>query len=241
MNLLQHVDPKTGRRRRVFWLLLTEGRRLQVDQEEAGCILARSSLRNGKFQMEVKVQLGGVEATIVVANAQEAADVLRSIAGLTTLADSKSSRATEISVANEDGVKITTQGLDARTFKDRLNDALKLLKGSLAANVLLVLSKNDEFTHDEDIRASVGLREDQNLGPLFANISKAVKGQGLDNSEVIKRYSIRPSKGETKFNYYFALTPAAQVVIRAFKDLGEPVKAPPRLNISKSPKTLPQD
>ncbi len=178
--------------------------------------------------MEVRVNIGGIDATITVASAQEAAELLRSIA---LGAESRPAAAPRVSepiaaIESPDSNHHDIGGVDGRSEQKRLQDAFKMLKGSMAARILITLAEADGATSIAVLKAKLGLLPDANLGPMFSNISKAVKGQGLDNSNVLKRDKARPAKKGGHPNYWFSLTPVAREVVKSYKDFGKAIKGP---------------
>ncbi len=98
--------------------------------------------------MEVKVRIGGIDATITVANAQEAAELLRSIASPSnsapepTRVPNSAAGDSRESVADESRqmVPYLPSAADNRTELQRIEDGLRTLKGSKAAKVLMCLA-----------------------------------------------------------------------------------------------------
>ena len=157
--------------------------------------------------MELKVKIGNVDATFICATAQEAADLMRLIAG--------SSRQPE--TVNE-----AVDGEDGRSDATRLNDALNTLKGTTAAKLLIALADADDFQNYSMLRKTLGLGEKTNLGPIIANISKALKPERISKSFVLLRRVTRPVLGRnTSSTMWFKLTPIARAAVKAFPDFAE--------------------
>lgn len=186
--------------------------------------------------MEVKVKIGGMDATITVATAQEAAELLRSIASLAPPSP-EPIRSPDKAAAESEGngydesrqmVHYSTSAADNRTELQRMEDGLRTLKGSKAAKVLMYLAQSTEFTPIGKIREMLGVSPESNVGPMFANISKAVRSQGLRSAQVLKRHVERPAQKGGQFLYFFRLTASGRKVVNSFKDFDKKPEIPKR-------------
>lgn len=178
--------------------------------------------------MDVKVNIGGMEATISVANAQEAAELLRSISNLPgstqhTAVNSGTStmnpKVTDTSPSANDTT--STENITVRN----LCEALRPLAGSTGAKTLMILLHSSSTpTPDAEIKDALGIGPDGNLGPVFSSISKAFQRAGIAYESMIERHTRKGKKG--KVHYWFGLTPTAKKALSAMPDFDKEIALP---------------
>lgn len=162
--------------------------------------------------MDVKVNVGGVDAVVSVSNADEAVALLASIARANIPSSSTN--------APPDATSSGGHPQDDHSQDEAICEALRLIKGNPSAKLLLELSMSEqEWTADQVLKDNLGIPDDQNLGPALSHLSKCCKKAGVDKASIFGRKMRRGRKG--KQFYWYSITPAAKRLVKTFEDFGK--------------------
>lgn len=174
--------------------------------------------------MDVKVRIGGVEATVTVKDATEAAALLASIASNAP----QSQPAAPSANPAHSPPRVPEQGersgeLQASKEPERiavdetaLRDALTSLTGTEAAKVLATIARHPHWCSDTELREIMHQQYGWvgKLGPIMSNVTKACKRGEIPLEHVLRRMQKRAGKGG-KIAYYYKLTEPASRVVRS--------------------------
>jgi len=158
--------------------------------------------------MDVKVNFGGVEAVITVADAHEAATLLSSLSNQkTSVLPPAPVRQVVPTTAIPSASKIDLLALET-TLRD--------LQGTRAAPLLSALSKSREGLSDAEIRNLLGLEAKANFGPAISTVSKAcVRHRVLKEHVILSAQRRMPDK---KIEYLYKITPEAADIVKSIPD-----------------------
>lgn len=106
---------------------------------------------------------------------------------------------------------------DNRTDEMRLTAVLQRMRNSQSAQLLRVLAGSTDWMSTDEIRSGLGLPAGANIGPLFSNVTHALKGSGLRKSQVLRRFVRKPNETGGQWLYWFKLTRMARSVVDGFE------------------------
>ncbi len=175
--------------------------------------------------MEIRVKIGANEAIVTVTNADEAIDFLEKLSlrlGGTVGNSRQVSPITQpMGGTSETGLSAAElEGSDA-VDEDLLRQALLQMRGKASGKIMEILANSDNGCKDVDLKRefSGGTAEgEQNLGPVFAHLSKSCKRVGIDKTAVLLKKSKRGPKG--KMSYFYRATDAAARIVRETPHFG---------------------
>lgn len=181
--------------------------------------------------MDVRVTIGGIEATITVANAGEAAALLQSLSAdkqpaaplppptpppaASHLSDGPGSTM-PLRDYSDDAVEAFTES-SIRGVLDRLH-------GSNAAKILKAVAESPNGLMDSQIRAKCSFASDVNFGPIMSHLSKACKRESLPVHAILD-VKKRRLAGK-RMQYHYRATKQAAAMIRAIPDFDKQPEFP---------------
>ncbi len=171
--------------------------------------------------MEVRVMIGPNEATVTVANADEAVSFLAKLSQ--RLSGEASIGEQGMPLVNGASPKKKPDGAglfdDATAGEGAIRQALLLMRGKPSGQVLQVLAKSENGCSDRALKREMPnstTGAEVNLAPAVSHISKSCKKFGVDKTAVLHKQSKRGPKG--KMSYFYQITDVAARLIREIPD-----------------------
>lgn len=169
--------------------------------------------------MEVRVMIGTHEATVTVANEDEAVSFL---AKLSLRLDGDLRLQQHASAPAIMATTPAADSTDGSADEDSIRKALMLMRGKPSGRLLQMIAATEEGCTDlvvkKEMSDGAGGRE-YNLGPVFAHLSRCCKKFNVDKSAVLYKKAKRLRRG--KMSYFYRVTDVAARLIRETPDFNE--------------------
>jgi len=173
--------------------------------------------------MDIKLTIGGIEATVTVKDAQEAFAFLSQFSNgnaprLVTPAPAPVVAQEAVEQVNDEP---EADGAVEHADPASIRNALLRIRGTYAAKLLEAISRHPEGVIDVRLKAELAEAEDRNWGPIIAQISKACKRFEVPMEAVLRRRVGRRGAGpDRKQVYHYRVTDEARDIMRAIQNFG---------------------
>lgn len=179
--------------------------------------------------MDVKVTIGGIEATITVANAAEAVALLQSLSVDKQTAAAPCATTSQPAPSLAKTPPSPRHGEHSPNVSEKVSEAslqavLLRLQGSSAAKIIKAVAESPNGLVDSQVRVKCPFIKDANLGPLMSHISKACRRESVPMDALLEVKKRRVSS--KVMQYYYKVPPQAAAMIRSIPDFDKQPEFP---------------